>query len=772
MTDIKAINQTETDSITSQNETNNYLDLANVMFVIINSDQTIRFVNKKCCEVLGYSKSEILGSNWFNLVLPANLREEVRAVFMNIMREEIESSEYFENPVLTKQGEIRLIAWRNSLLRDSSGKPDATISSGEDITRRRESELRMIDSEERFKSLFNYAGFGIMMLDPQGRIIQSNPASQRILGHSAAFPAEITINKFVKPEELEAFQSIQHEMIKNKRDIYKAEKALHKLDGSSIWVDLTLSPVRNDSGEVVFIIAMLDDMTQRKKAEEALQRSEEKYRNFFEEDLTGDYISTADGRILICNMAFCRIFGFESMEEAKSTNLIKLYPDPMQRLNLLAEIQKKRRMENHELKLQSCRGEARYLMANLIGIFDSQNYLTGIKGYLYDISEHKKIEAQFRQAQKMEAVGRLAGGVAHDFNNLLSVINGYSHLLLERVSPDDPLRHQIEMIQKAGQRAESLTRQLLAFSRRQVMQTKNLNLNDLVNDIEKLLNRVIGEDIQLLTRVSPNLKLINADPSQMEQVIMNLVLNARDAMPDGGVLTIETSNIILNENYIRRHPLMQPGSYVMLAVSDTGTGMSQEIQANLFEPFFTTKPSGKGTGLGLSTVYGIVKQSGGFIWVYSEVAKGTTFKIYLPVVDGDKTEIQNFAAEKTTMVGSETILIAEDDRDVRDLIESLLNDHGYSTLAATNGDEALKIASTHPVPIHLMITDVVMPNLNGSDVARKLTATRPAMKVLYVSGYTDDAIVHHGILDKDVHFLQKPFNTVELLRRVRQILDA
>jgi signal transduction histidine kinase len=428
-------------------------------------------------------------------------------------------------------------------------------------------------------------------------------------------------------------------------------------------------------------------------------------------------------------------------------------------------------LRNVEMVVVPKGAEPRRILASARPILDAEGRRLGAVAALQDITEQRSLEAQFRQAQKMEAVGRLAGGVAHDFNNLLSVILGYTEITLAAGDVSKRVRENLEEVHEAGQRAAELTRQLLAFSRKQIIEPRVVDLGGLVHDMEKMLRRVIGEDIKLTTNLAANLGCVRADPGQIEQIVMNLVVNARDAMPRGGSLTLETGDRVLDAAFARDNPGARPGSYVQLAVIDNGTGIPHEIQGKIFEPFFTTKGEGKGTGLGLATVYGIVKQNGGYIQLESEPGRGTAVRIFLPLVREQAEGIDQTTAAPTTG-GTETILLVEDEPSLRHLVSAALRGYGYNVLDAEDSVEALRLCEAHQGPIHLLLADFILPGVRGDELARRAAKFHPEARVLYMSGYTDDALVRDGILEPGVALLQKPFETSLLARRVREILDA
>ncbi len=509
-----------------------------------------------------------------------------------------------------------------------------------------------------------------------------------------------------------------------------------------------------------------------RSAQEGLRRSEINFRSLVTHAPYGVCRCDSTGILLDVNPALVTMLGYATASELVGRNVANLYSDSQQWFGLADFL---RALEKfHGLPADWVRKDHTSINVRLSGrAFRDKGNTIFFELFAEDVTERRALEQQLRQAQKMEAVGRLAGGIAHDFNNLLMVISGYSEFLLDRLGPDPTLRGPAQEVANAAERATSLTRQLLAFSRKQMLAPKVVDLNSVVTENLKMLTRLIGEDIDLVMVAGADLGAVKADPGQIEQVVMNLAVNARDAMPQGGKLTIETANVQLDANYARFHAPVKPGDYVMLAISDTGVGMDADTQSHIFEPFYTTKGF-KGTGLGLSTVYGIVKQSDGYIWVDSEASKGATFKIYLPRLagTGHVTSVQPTTMGEQAGQGHETILLVEDEKHLRRLARESLENQGYNVIDAADGTAAIRLSHAHLGPIHLLLTDVIMPGMNGRELANQISASRSEMKVLYMSGYTENQIGHNSTLDEGITLLQKPFTLPALKAKVREVLDT
>lgn len=521
---------------------------------------------------------------------------------------------------------------------------------------------------------------------------------------------------------------------------------------------------------ILFNVRLMLTQRRQRLTLEALRASEYQYRSLFERNMAGVFRSTLDGKLVDCNPALANMFGY-SREELMGISLYELYFGGKEERN---EWVLTLRMEGRTGPREFCfrRKDGKPLWAVVNSNIDNQSSGTEfLEGMLVDVTERRALEAQLRQAQKMEAMGRLAGGVAHDFNNLLTIISGYSAIQIERTEPSDPVHHEAEQIKGAADRAAALTRQLLAFSRQQVLQPRPINLNDTVQSVDKMLRRLIGEDIEIATVLAADLGTVEADPGQIDMVLMNLAANSRDAMPQGGKLTIQTENVELDENYVKTHPHVVPGRYILLAVSDNGTGIAPETQARIFEPFFTTKEPGKGTGLGLPGVYGIVKQSGGSVEVYSELNHGTTIKIYLPRVGAIAEKVPLPVKQSSTKRGSERILLIEDDSLVKGLVVDVLTAQGYTVQAVERPEEIEAVLQKSEI-FDLLLTDVVMPKISGPEVAKRVVSRWSKIKVLYISGYTRNAVVLDALPKKESSFLQKPFTPAVLIAKVREVLDT
>lgn len=627
---------------------------------------------------------------------------------------------------------------------------------------------KLRDRELRFRRLFESGVAGVVISDIDGNFKEANPAFLRMLGYSTDDVACGIVNwESITPPHRLVPDIEERAQLRATGFLPLLEREyLHK-DGRRIAA-LVGSAALDGSNEC---ISYVTNITERKQAEAALRASEERYRVLFDQSPLPKFLyDHQTRRYLMVNDAAVASYGY-SRDEFLSMTLDDLQPpeDRARVVSLVASLAAGvNTLGTHRHKTKS---------GQLIDVdITLQKFVVAERPCVLvvalDVTERNRLEAQLRQVQKMESIGSLAGGVAHDFNNLLSVILSYSKMLTESLRPGDPMRADLEEISHAGRRAADLTRQLLAFSRQQILEPRVIDLNAVIEGVIRMLRRLVGEDVQLSVAGGLQLGSVRADPGQIEQVLMNLVVNSRDAMTDGGNVTIETANVTLDASYAAEHPGVSPGAYVMLAVTDTGVGMDAATKQRIFDPFFTTKEMGSGTGLGLATVFGIVQQSGGNIWVYSEPGVGTTIKVYLPQTDAPRDVLATDVLHVPNKRGSETILLVEDEESVRVLTRTILERQGYRVIEAQSGGDALLICEQHTATIHVLLTDVVMPRMSGRKLAERLGTLRPEMKVLYMSGYTDDSIVRHGVLESGVAFLQKPITPETLVRKLREVIDS
>ncbi len=625
---------------------------------------------------------------------------------------------------------------------------------------------RLRNRELRFRRLFESGVAGVTIWDFDGELKEANDAFLTMLGYTREEmrAGQLTWEVITPPARLAADTEARTQLRSTGFLPPREREFLHK-DGRRIAA-LVGSAALEGTSEC---ISYVTDISMRKRKEDAIRASEEQYRALFDQSPFAKFLYEQETlRFLAVNDAAVRHYGYSREEFLRMTveNIRAQPAGPVTRLSATEPGAQGVTLRRHVKK------DGTLIDVEITGHELVLGAMPCCIAVALDVTERNRMEGQLRQSQRMEAIGNLAGGVAHDFNNLLSIILSYSQMLAADLQPGDRMRDDLDEISKAGERAAGLTRQLLAFSRQQILQPRILDLNVVIGGVAKMLRRLVGEDVELNVVGGAALGTVSADPGQVEQVVMNLVVNARDAMPEGGKVTVETSNVDLDSTYASDHPGVEPGAYVMLAVTDTGTGMDSATRERIFEPFFTTKEEGKGTGLGLSTVFGIVRQSGGSIGVYSELGEGTTIKVYLPQADPARGAAQEVVNDVQTRRGSETILLVEDEEQVRALTRTILERHGYQVLEAQSGGDALLLCEQHKTTIHLLLTDVVMRRMSGRTLAARLASLRPDMKVLYMSGYTDDAIVRHGMLNSDVAFLQKPFTPATLTRKLREVLES
>ena len=676
------------------------------------------------------------------------------------------SAEY-EYRLKASNGELRWFHDRGRYVRDNAGRQICWQGVIIDITERKQAEETIRISEERYRDLVEHSQDLICTHDLTGRVLSVNRGAARTLGYDESDLVGMNIRDGlfadVRAQFDEYLQTIREKGVATGKMI-----VVDKHGRKRLWE--YRNTLRTEGVETPIVRGMAHDVTEQWRIERALRKSEERYREIFELGLAGVFVVAADGKFIACNNAFALMLGVGTPELAMESSLQSFFADTDQWQQILSALKTRKSIQNDELPLKRSDGQTVFAIGNLVAKLDKDGELSEIHGYLFDNTARRQLEEQLRQSQKMDAVGRLAGGIAHDFNNLLTAVIGYSQLLESRLGPASPMLKELAEIKKAGERAASLTRQLLAFGRKRTMQLKTFNVNSAITDMSKLLRRLISEDIELILELDKDLGLIRADPGQVEQVIINLAVNAREAMPTGGRLTITTARLDLGVDREAETLDLEPGPYVVISITDTGHGMDAETKDRMFEPFFSTREQRPGAGLGMSIVYGIVKDSGGEIVASSAPGSGTTFRVYLPEVKATPSaSVQGLLAEYR---GTETVLIVDDEEAVRGLARDAVQAAGYSALEAATVEEALIINESHVGPIHLLLADVIMPQMGGRELMRMLMRARPEMKVVFMSGYSEASMVRADLVDNNASFLAKPFAPIDLIMKLREALDS
>jgi PAS domain S-box-containing protein len=728
--------------------------------------------NGEICAIFGYDRSELLQTPWAQLTHPDD-RAADAVLFNQILAGKIDGYTS-EQRGLHKDGQTIHASISMKCQRRPNGSVEYCVALVQDITARKRAEERLRAAEIRYRTLVECipALMYIAALDETSSTIYVSPQVEALLGFSQtewmADPSRWLQQLY--PHDRDHVLATLARSQASDRPVCSEFRMLTRA-GQVIWFRDEAVVVRNEAGQPLFLQGVMVDITGLKQAEEALRDSEELYRLITEN--TGELISVLDvqGQTLYASPSFWHLLGYDPAALLGKSRFDLVHPDDLPGLHKAWAKLATQAAIDATLRYRHADGSWRWIESHTTLVARQDGYV--LVSVSHDITERKRIDAHLLQAQKMETVGNLAGGIAHDFNNMLSVIIGFIGSAQEQLGQDNPAQHDLKVAETAAWRAAKLTRQLLAFARKQVVEPQMLNLNQLIGEFDHMLRRLIDEDIDLIVISAPDLGQIKADAGQIEQVITNLIVNARDAMPQGGRLTIETSNTILNSTFISQHGDVSPGDYVLLTISDSGIGMTEATQARIFEPFFTTKEIGKGTGLGLAICYGIIRQAGGHIWVYSEIGQGTTFKIYLPRVH-DATDTVVAKVERAVVpTGTETVLLVEDEPLVRELANKMLLELGYTVLTAVDGVEAWRILqSAIGATIDLLITDVVMPQMGGKALTEQVLRGYPRIKVLFISGYATDSIAHHGRLNPGTHFLSKPFTRATFARKIRAVLNA
>lgn len=734
--------------------------------VLTDTAETVIFINERLSEMLGYLSEEITGKCWLDMVPVEQqaIAHEAKA------RRAHGYIDRYEIVLRRKNGEkFSVLIGAGPRFDKQGGKYIGSMAVVTDITERKRAEDALQESEAKFRSIYEHTAVGLAQISLDFKIMSANDAYCNMLGYQEKDLVGSHLKEITHPDVIEENIQKQVNLASGKIDHYRMEKKFIHKNGQAVHAILDANLIRDVSGKAIYFLGSVVDITERKQAEMDLQLQKNLLEGVLDsiKDVVG--VQLPDHTIVQYNRAGYELLGL-TKDQVKGKNCYELLGRQGQCDNCAtARSLTSRTLEKVEKYIPELH---RHFLCTSNPILDDNGNIKLIIEQLTDITEKKKIDEQLNQAKKMESVGRLAGGVAHDFNNMLGVILGYTEMALEEIEPAAPLYNSLQAVQHAAERSADLTRQLLAFARKQPAAPKVIDINDTVEGILKMLGRLIGEDINLLWQPGRNLQPVKVDPSQIDQILANLCVNARDAVAGVGKVTIETDAKTFDENYCIDHLGFLPGEYVLLEVSDDGCGMDEKTLNHIFEPFFTTKEQGKGTGLGLASIYGIVKQNNGFINVYSEPDQGTTFKIYLPAYAEKSAGMLEKELELPTKRGSETILLVEDESAILHMTTMMLERLGYTVVAAATPGEAIRLAHKYRGRIDLLMTDVVMPEMNGRQLAGNLLSHYPDLKRLFMSGYTANVIAHHGVLDEGVHFIQKPFSMKDLGGKLREALEG
>lgn len=727
-------------------------------------NENIILVNQRTVELHGYDTvEEMVGLNAFSLIAP----EDRELATANARRTfEVGSVRDVQYTLLKKDGTTFPAELGASTIVDARGKPQAFIAITRNITERKRAEEALV----KLSQAIDASGEAIFLTDREGIFTFVNPGFTSLYGYAAAEVVGKTTPRILKSGLLgsDTYDAFWKTLVNGQET--RGELKNRRKDGTLVEVDGSASAILGEKKNIIGFLGIQRDITERKRAEEALRKSEEQYRQFFEDDLTGDYVSTPDGKILSCNPAFARIFGFESVKEVLNTDAGTVFNEPENQGKFLRLLREKKRLEYYESEFLLRDGSRVYCIENAVGIFDPQGELAQIRGYIFDESRRKLLERQLVQAQKLESLGTLASGIAHDFNNILGIILGYATLLTRGEPNPDNIRNSAQAVVKASMRGAALVKQLLTFARKADAQLVSVRLNDIVSEISELLSETMTKVIGITLDLEKRLPAISADPTQIHQVILNLCVNARDAMPNGGTLTLAT-HLQWGDAIRNKFPTAAARQYVALSVADTGVGMDERTRSRIFEPFFTTKEIGKGTGLGLSVVFGIMESHKGFVNVESEAGKGTTFNLYFPIPQSVEIKQANAELEKEIPGGTETLLVVEDEELLRELLRTSLRSAGYTVLTAVDGQEAIDLFDQHWRDIQLVLSDIGLPKLSGYNVFRKMKRTKPNLRFILASGSIEPQLKSEISKEGLEDFVQKPYSVYEVLQAVRSILD-